>query len=73
MHMLHSRRKAEIEILSTTTLKDKVIHEQNPGSMKYSVHHAPSLLEYLLIKISDILEASDDRRHSPARFLCQPS
>lgn len=60
MHMLHSRRKAEIEILSTTTLKVKVIHEQKPESMKYSVQHAPSLLEYLLVKISDILEASDE-------------
>lgn len=56
MHMLHSRRKAEIEILSTTT---RVIREPNPGSMRYSVH-APSLLEYLLAKISDIVEASDD-------------
>lgn len=60
--MLHSRRKAEIEILSTATLKEKFLSKNipNPGSTKSSVQHASSLLEYLLEKISDTLEASDN-------------
>jgi hypothetical protein len=64
MHMLHNRRKAEIEIISTAKVKPQARHAEvflsrhtmNRPVQKMTRSPAYPLLDYLLDKISDFVD-----------------
>jgi hypothetical protein len=64
MHMLHNRRKAEIEIISTAKperqteiLHSMVVKLQSRNAKDGPAQQTPPLLDYLLDKISDYVDA----------------